>query len=238
MKIPFFVHFNELKLRSFFIFLSFLFSLCVSFSDPFCVLFIFIRPLWIYIQGPFLFTHPLEGIHASILAQILLGFLFSFPVFIYHFWSFFSSSLFAYEKRTLTRLLICFGVIFIVGFSFFYFVILPIFCEFFLSYSSSYAVLEPRVLEYLFFFIKFFSGAILFLVMPFILFLVSAYWGTDPKEIESKRSWAILFSALFGAFLSPPEVMSQVFIGLSFYFWYEVLVLGLWIYWVNLKSKK
>ena len=238
MKTPFFAHFNEVKLRFSFILLSFISSLSVSFMDPICALFILMKPLWLSVQAPFLFTHPLEGLHASLLAQVFLGFLFSIPLILYHFWSFMSSSLLTYEKRGLTRLLFSFILIFILGFFSFYFGLLPILCKFFLSYSSSIALLEPRVLEYLVFFVKLFTFVIFFLLTPLILFLACIYWEKDPKEVEGLRSWAILFSALLGALVSPAEITSQVILGFCFYLLYEVLLIGLWVYWVNIKSKK
>ena len=238
MKIPFFIHFNEVKLRAFFIVLSLLISLCVSFLDPTCVLFIIMRPLWLSIQAPFLFTHPLEGLHASLLAQVFIGFLFSFPLIVYHFWSFLSSSLLEYEKKTLTKTLLFFTSIFAFGFYSFYFGLLPTLCEFFLSYSSSFALLEPRVLDYLIFFIKFFTCVVLSLVTPCILFLGCVYLEKNPKELEELRPWAILFSALLGALVSPAEITSQIVLGFCFYLLYELLLIGLWVHWINLKSKK
>jgi len=237
-ELPFFIHFNELKLRLSFFFLSVFLCLCVSFLDPMCVLFILIKPLWIHIQGPLLFTHPLEGIHASLGAQGILAFLFSWPLLIYHFWSFMSSSLYLYEKKVLSFLLSVFTFIFIFGFCFFYSSLLPFFCKFLISYSSWFAVLEPRVLDYVLFFVRFFLTLLFFLTIPFVVFFICIQTGKDPKFLEGLRSWAFVFSALLGALLSPPEITTQVVIGLGFYLWYEILIMGMWIYWIKVGGEE
>lgn len=238
MDMPFFAHFNELKLRGLFFSLSAFLCLCVSFLDPMCALFIIIKPLWIHTQGPLLFTHPLEGIHASLGAQGILGFLFSWPLLIYHFWSFMSSSLFLYEKKILSFILFVLTSVFTLGFYVFYTGLLPFFCKFLLTYSSWFAVLEPRVLDYLFFFLRFFFLLLFFLLIPFLVFFICVQWGKEPRSIEGLRSWAIVFSALLGGLLSPPEISTQILIGFGFYLWFEVLVLGLWVYWINTENNK
>nr|YP_009646609.1 SecY-independent transporter protein [Chloropicon primus]QBX98451.1 SecY-independent transporter protein [Chloropicon primus] len=233
--LPFFIHFNELKYRSFFFLLSLFLCISVSFTDPICVLFILIKPLWVHIQGPLLFTHPLEGIHASLGAQGILSFLFSWPLFIYHFWSFMSPSLYKYEKKVLSFLLSTFLFLFVFGFSFFYIGLLPMFCKFLLTYSSWFAVLEPRVLDYVLFFVRFFLSLLFFFFIPFLIFFVCLQMGKDPKFLEGLRPWSILFCLLLGALLSPPEISTQLIIGFGFYIWYEILILGLWIYWIKTK---
>jgi Sec-independent protein secretion pathway component TatC len=60
----------------------------------------------------------------------------------------------------------------------------------------------------------------------------------NPKELEELRPWAILFSALLGALVSPAEITSQIVLGFCFYLLYELLLIGLWVHWINLKSKK
>ena len=237
MRIPFFAHFNEVKQRFLFFTLSFLLCFCISFLDPNCALFILVKPLWVQIQGPFLFTHPLEGLHASLLAQGVLGFLFCWPLFLYHFWCFLSSSLFAYEKKTLTRLLSGFSFLFVSGFFLFYILLLPLFCDFLLGYSSWFALLEPRVLDYLFFFLRIFISLIFFLLLPFILLFIIIQWGKEPIDIEGFRPWAFVLSVLLGALISPPDLTTQAFMGLLLCFWYEILVLGLWVFWINLKNE-
>ncbi len=237
-RVPFVTHFNEIKLRFFFYSLSFFSCFCVSFLDPTSTVFIFIKPLWVELQGPFLFTHPLEGIHASLLAQGFIGFLYSLPFLIYHFWCFMSSSLFLYEKKALSSLLLLFSIIFVLGFSLFYLVLLPLLCKFLLGYSSWFAVLEPRVLDYLLFFIRVLGGLLFFLLTPFVLFFICVQLGKEPRGVEGLRSWVFVFCILMGGLLSPPEVTTQMLVGLGLYFWYEILVLSLWVYWINLKSKK
>ena len=53
-----------------------------------------------------------------------------------------------------------------------------------------------------------------------------------------EAAWAFVFSALLGALLSPPEITTQVVIGLGFYLWYEILIMGMWIYWIKVGGEE
>ncbi|MBB21255.1 MAG: hypothetical protein CMP20_17725 [Rickettsiales bacterium] len=236
--LPFFIHFSEVKSRLSFVFLSLLLCLCVSFLDPTCILFMLVKPFWIQTQGPLLFTHPLEGIHASLGAQAILAILFSWPLIIYHFWCFISSSLYAHEKKILSFLIGGFVFIFLFGFFLFYEGLLPLFCKFLISYSSWFAILEPRVMDYVSFFVRFFLSLLIFFLAPFFIFFLCIQWGKEPRSVEGLRSWAIISSLLLGAFLSPPEITTQLLIGFAFYLWYEILVFGLWVYWIRGETSK
>ena len=227
--VPFVSHVKELQARGLYIILSFGLCLGISFLDSSCLIFVLLKPLWKLTQTNFIFTHTLEALHASIFAHIMVSFLLCLPVGVYHLWAFISPSLYVYEKTLLTKVCQLSLGVYVLGILGFYFILFPLGCQFFLSFQSSILLLEPRVLEYLHFFVQFLIVFLGVCILPFGIFWICKTLKIQPQELQKKRSLGIVGTLLLGAFLAPPDILTQSIIAGFLFIWYEILILSLWI---------
>nr|YP_009647151.1 SecY-independent transporter protein [Chloropicon maureeniae]QBX98804.1 SecY-independent transporter protein [Chloropicon maureeniae] len=222
------LHLKEVRLRTFFLGLSFVSCLGISFCDSPSVLFVFVKPLWITATISFMYTHALEGFQASFLAHVLISFMFFLPFGVYQVWAFFSPSLYIYEKRRLTLLcLSCFLFILGVG-TLFYRVLLPLGCQFFLSFQNEMVVMQPKILDYLTFLMNFWMVVLVVCVLPFVFFGLATFFRFTPVQIQSQRPWVVIGCLLMAGLVTPPDLVSQSVCAFLFLLGFEAFLFCFW----------
>ena len=221
---------QEIKIRAFCLVFSFLlcFSLCLM--DLEVVLFLFIRSLCHDGVASFMFTHPLKGLQASLFCHLMLCCVFCGPLVCYQLWAFIVPSLFQHEKAEVTKGLSLFLLFIGISVYIFYIIVFPKGYDFFLSFQNPFVRVELRILDYLKFFWHFCGLFLGCLACPILFFIVCSVIKLRPKQVELGRPWVFLFCVLLAGFVSPPEVVTQLCVGLLFFIIYEILMLSFWIF--------
>lgn len=172
-----------------------------------------------------------EGFFAYLKIAFFAGIFLTFPILLMQLWMFVAPGLYKQEKRAFLPFLIATPVLFFCGALCVYYILIPMAWPFFLSFqlSSAEAVLpieqETRISEYLDLIMTLVFAFGLCFQLPVLLTLLGRAGFVSAEFLAKNRKYAILFSFIIGAFLTPPDVVSQVVLALPIMGLYELSIL-------------
>ena len=232
MTIPFLYYFQELRFRFQYLVLSFFITfLCCCIE---------IHPILYSI------TRPLKGLHliitdlfefwlAAFFLLLYATFFFTIPFLLYTLWAFLVPGLYTKEKERLNFFIFFFSFFYLFSYLIAFYLFIPLGVHFFFLSHAKYTLLPiqclPKLLPYTSFIIKtFFFSFCLFQISCCILLLIMFNLLTSIELIQLRKF--VYFVIIFiSALISPPDIISQLIISCSFFFFYELaLLFSLWIH--------
>ena len=181
-----------------------------------------------------------EGFFTAINISFFGGFVLAFPVIGYQLWRFVAPGLYRSEKAAFLPFLVASPVMFLIGASFAYYVILPMAYDFFLGFQQAPVVatseevtrtgnvagiaFQGSMQEYLNLTIKFLLAFGLSFQLPVALTLMGKAGLVSSKGLASVRRYAIVGILVLAAIATPPDVVSQVVLFSVIYALYEVSI--------------
>lgn len=177
-----------------------------------------------------IYTAPQEAFFTRIKLSLFGAFFVAFPVIASQLWMFVAPGLYANERKAFLPFLLATPVLFIMGASLVYFFIMPLAMQFFLSYEqigdSARASIEhlPRVSEYLTFVMTLLLAFGLSFQLPVLLTLLGRVGLVTSEGLKRNRKFAIVGVFAVAAFLTPPDIISQIGLGVPVLLLYELSV--------------
>lgn len=172
-------------------------------------------------------TGVFEVITMNFKICMMASFAISIPFIIREVWKFVSPAMYPNERRLALPVTIASVVMFFLGLSFGFFVIVPAFLSNTLEWASQYANVVLTVENY-------FDSVALMVVLFGIIFEVPVIFsllglaGIVKSELMAKNRRIVFFvSFIAGALLSPPDVMSQLVVSVPLYFMCELSIISL-----------
>lgn len=184
-----------------------------------------------------------EGFFLAMHIAMFGGFILAFPVIAYQLWRFIAPGLYRSEKQAFLPFLIASPVMFIMGASFAYFIILPWAFDFFLGFQSGPLVLpddpatpmvtEPKmagivfqgsIAEYLSLTTKFILAFGVSFQLPVALTLMGKAGLVSAAGLASMRRYAVVLILVLAAMVTPPDVISQAVLFTVIYSLYEIAI--------------
>ena len=223
---PLSYHLHELRSRLLFCLAFFggFFILCLFFSD--FILEILSRPITKYLttsENRLIFTAPMDEFLSHIKIAGFSAMVLSFPAFFYQAFCFLAPGLYKKEKQNLWWFSLLSGGLFFSGLSFIYFVVYPLSFEFLMGGAESLPLISIK--EYLSFYIQT-SLAFGFLFQtPLVVFLLQSLGVLSIGQIKKSRPYALVVLSILSAFLTPPDVLSMLFLLIPLYFLFEFSIL-------------
>lgn len=177
-----------------------------------------------------IYTAPQEFFFTQLKLALFGGFVIAFPAIIWQAYAFAAPGLYRQEKRALLPFLLAAPLLFALGAALVYFIVLPVILHFFLSMQQQALgyeiIMLPKVSEYLSLSLALFTGFGLAFQLPvFILLLVRAGM-LDVAALRRARKYVIIAILLAAAFLTPPDVISQILLALPTILLYELSILA------------
>ncbi len=228
-------HLLELRNKLIYFFVFFLFSFLFSYF--------FIDKILNFIVEPFInsiefknnkrliYTGLTEVFLSYLKISIISAFILSAPFLIYQIWSFVAPGLLNKEKRIIYPFLFLVPVMFLIGFIFVYYFIIPLAWDFFVSFDTSqsnnnYTIeLEPKINEYISLSLKLAFIFGLAFQLPIIILLLTVLKLISPNDLKKKRRYIIVIIFLVSAIVTPPDIFSQVGLALPIIILYEFSLL-------------
>ena len=184
------------------------------------VLFIIIRPV-----GKLVFIAPHEAFVTNVKIALFCGLFFSSPFIIFQIWQFISSGLSLQEKKYVYIFGPLSFLFFIVGITFGYFVIVPIAMKFLLGFSTSFISPMITIGNYVTFLSTLTLAFGLVFELPIVILFLTKIRLVSPMLLVRRRREAIVSVFILAAFLTPPDVITQVLMALPLLILYEISII-------------
>jgi len=165
----------------------------------------------------------------KLIVSIFFGLVISFPILIYHLLSFIMPAF--NNKLTVLKIImfICISLIlFIVGLSFGYYILIPFSVSFFKSISIP--LLESISLNYtlenyLMYLIWILIISSLVYQLPILILFMVKMGIVDIKWLKSNRRYIIVIFFILSALFTPPDPLSQLMVALPLIILYEISII-------------
>lgn len=214
---------TELKYRSLYLLLSYFLTLFIISYYYEELLFLFLNSL---LEKSLLDQLVTTSIEEAFITYSQLIFLFSCiiicPFILIQSILFLTPGLYRYERMKLWSTSIKLVCMIVLGFLFTIHILIPSFYSYFMSYNSSFLLLEIRIYDYLKLTIEIFLGILIFLLIPFSISLMNL----DSKFLILFRKYIFLLLLIISGFITPPDYISQFFLTILFYSLYEIIILS------------
>lgn len=196
------------------------------------VFYLAIDPLMAQILAPIqargiqvIFTTMSEALVTKFKVALLAGMMIASPVVIWEIWGFIKPALYPQEKRKFRLLFVLALLLFLTGVVFCYFAVYSLAVDFFLVAGDSLATPMLSIDKYVSFLFGFLVPFGVAFQLPVVLYLTTRVGLTTPDMLRSKRKYVILAIFVLAAILTPPDVVSQVALGLPMCGLYEIGIL-------------
>lgn len=238
-EVDFWGHVKELRRRVFF---SVIFFICI-----FCVTYFFAREIYNFLLIPLkeivvdfkkintdfglIYTDITEVFFVYLKVSFLAALLLSIPFWLWQIYSFIAPGLYDNEKRIILPYMLATPILFCLGAMIAYYYIFPLAWKFFINvgYETEPGDLTiefmPSVSEYLDLVVQLMLAfGMAFQIPVFILILV--HFGViDVQFLIQKRKVAIIGIFILAAFLTPPDIVSQIGLAIPMIILYELTVI-------------
>lgn len=225
--ITMFYHITELRLRFTYLLLSYIFAFLVCYFYSLEIIYLFVRPLLTYHQN-FIFTDLTEAFYTTINMCALASLIVVLPYFFYQIWCFFIPSCFLSERRLFTYIWYIIILLFILGISILYFILLPQLYNFLINFEIKSdwvnVQLQARIQSYVSLVWRFFFISSVLSQLPIICFLLYKLQILSTYILPENRRFILFFCTILSAFLAPPDVYSQLLITFSLLFTFELMI--------------
>lgn len=205
--------------------------------------FIFVEPLYGFLVEPLakameeggtnrlIYTGLTEAFFTYLKVAFFAGIFLTFPLLLAQIWLFIAPGLYKKEKKAFLPFLIATPILFFTGGAVVYYGIIPMAWPFFLSFQSTGSEtalpiqLEARVSEYLDLIMTLIFAFGLCFQLPVLLTLLGRAGIVSADMLASKRKYAVIFTFAVAAFLTPPDIISQVGLAIPILGLYEISIL-------------
>ncbi len=164
--------------------------------------------------GKLVFLGPTEAFTLRIKVALVTGLFAGLPFVLYKVWSFIAPGLLANEKKLLVVVVGGSTLLFVIGSLFSFFVIVPIAFSFLLGFGTSYLTPMISAGNYFGFVIKLSLALGIVFQLPLVVSLLTWIGILQPRWLLGNWRYAIVVIALVSALFTPPDIASQVLMGL------------------------
>ena len=178
-----------------------------------------------------IYTGLTEAFVTYLRLSIFAGFILSFPIIASQIYLFMAPGLYKKERRALIPYLVAAPVLFLSGAAFAYYFIFPAAWKFFLGFESTGSAgglpiqLETRVSDYLSIVTQLILAFGVSFQLPVILVLLVRSGFLTLESLRKGRRYAIVSIVIAAAFITPPDLFSQVSLSIPLYILYEASIL-------------
>jgi len=226
-KLPFTEHLEELRKR--------LVISAIAVGVGFLASYFFSEQLYMLLAQPakavmqddnsFIFTSLTEAFFTYLKLALFSGILLASPVILYQIWSFIAPGLYKHEKKYALPFVILSTFFFLAGVLFCFLVVFPIACKFFAGFADSGIIeMKLKMSDYLSFSCKFMLAFGAVFEMPIFILFLSRMGIVTHEQLKRNRKYVLILAFVAAAFLTPPDIVSQVLMAVPLIVLYELSI--------------
>lgn len=232
-------HLFELKLRSFYLFLSAISTFFICWNSQLEIVYILGRP-FIQLHQTFIFLELTEALYTLVKISFILTLFLLLPLTLYHFWCFLIPSFYQIERFRVNFFYQIFLLLVLSEIVLTYFFLLPQLFKFLLSFEMSSVSLEnsvelskqtlvnveftARIASYVTLVVKIMTTVLVFFQIPFGVYFLYSKKILQVSAFYFNRKYIAGISLLVSAFIVPPDLSSQLGLAFLFYLLFEFLI--------------
>lgn len=213
-------HLEELRWRLIWIIVALVIGTAVGWG--------FSRPILTHMISPVgetVFLAPGEAFYTHLRIAFIIGIVLAFPMFLFQIGAFVWPGLHRHERR-LVLLFMPFSLgLFLMGIVFSYFVMLPLVSRFFLGFGSEEVRPAISIASYVSFVIGLILPSGLVFQMPVLSLLLARLGFITTEFLRRWRRIALFVVFVLAAFITPPDVISQIILAGPLLGLYELSIL-------------
>ena len=168
---------------------------------------------------------PTEGFTSQLRIAITIGVMLSLPFILYILIDFFKKRFPKLAIKNTTLMIVIACALFLFGVAMAWFIIIPLAISFLLGYSTEAITSTLSLGKY----VAFVSTLVLVFgftfEMPLVLNMLTSAGVLKSTQLMSKRKYVILIIFIVAAFITPPDVISQVLLAVPLLALYEVSII-------------
>ena len=177
-----------------------------------------------------IFTAPQEYFFAQLKIALFTALFVAFPVIAGQIYKFVAPGLYKNERSAFLPFLVATPILFFLGASLVFFVVMPLAMSFFLSMQltgpefTTTIELLPKVSEYLGLIMTLIFAFGLVFQMPVVISLLARAGLVTEQGLKDKRKYAVVMTIVAAAVLTPPDPVSQIGLAVPTLLLYELSI--------------
>ncbi|MGC1272015.1 MAG: twin-arginine translocase subunit TatC [Croceibacterium sp.] len=176
-------------------------------------------------QGRLVYTKLYEAFFVEVKVALFAAFFISFPIIANQLWAFIAPGLYAKEKKAFLPFLIATPVLFGMGASLAYFVVMPTAFTWFLGFQGNVGGIPQEALpamgEYLDLVMRFIFAFGASFLLPVLMLLLERAGLVTYEQLTGARRYAIVAIFIVAAVATPPDVVSQLMLAVPLLLLFE-----------------
>lgn len=167
-----------------------------------------------------------EEFFVHIKTSIFLGVTLAMPYILYEIWRFIKPGLYDQERKHARGFVFFSSALFILGVLFGYYIISPFAISFLSNYSIGKEVeVSSTLSSYVGYLTMFTMPAGFLFQLPIVVYFLTKIGLITPDFLKKYRKHSYVIILLLAAVITPPDIVSQILIGIPLYALYEVSIL-------------
>lgn len=183
-------------------------------------------------QGRLVFTKLYEQFFVNVKVALFAAFMIAFPIIANQLWAFVAPGLYAKEKKAFLPFLIATPLLFALGASLAYFVVMPTAFRWFLGFEGNTGGLQlealPSTGDYLSLVMQFILAFGISFLLPVLLLLLNRAGIVDRAQLVTARRYVIVGIFAVAAIITPPDIVSQVMLAAPLLLLFEGSLALMW----------
>lgn len=191
-----------------------------------------IDPLMNLITGPIvergiqvIYTEMSAALMTKLKVAFIAGVVAACPYVFWQIWAFVKPALYEHEQRAFRLTFAATVFLFLLGVAFCYAAVYFLAVDFFLVAGENLAMPMLAIDKYVSFLFGFILPFGLAFELPVALYVTTKMGLTNYEMLASKRKFVILATVIIAAFLTPPDVVSQIMLSIPILILFEVSLL-------------
>ena len=191
-----------------------------------------IDPLMKWITAPIeargiqvIYTAVSEALTTKLRVALVTAIVIAFPIIIWQVWCFIKPALYPKEQRSFRVFFFFALLLFLTGIVFCYAAVFFLAIDFFMISGENLATPMLSLDKYISFLFGFLLPFGIAFMLPVFIYITTRIGLTTPELLASKRKYVILGIFVMAAILTPPDVVSQILLGVPMLALYEVGIL-------------
>ena len=154
--------------------------------------------------------------------SMLVAFIIALPYVLYQMWAFIAPGLYKHEQRLVVPLLVSSTLLFLLGMAFAYFLVFPMAFKFFADFTPVGVTMATDIDKYFSFVLTMFIVFGIAFEVPVVEVLLVKVRVVTVAQLREARRYVIVAIFVVAAIVTPPDVFSQLALGIPLCILYEL----------------